>query len=801
MNKEKRSQSQAEVERSHHYIQLILNMNRNLIFFKRIYYKLIRRKTFFTLVPQNQLSPVISSKFNWHSSSNNPYFYLIPENNKYYPQGWAIIYADLEATDSNFFKPLVYINTGEGYQDHLYIALPCPQQGKVVSIICLPNKVQGLRLKPSKQSGYLKIDEVAIQEITTIEAKARYIWLFASIFLQKPTHIIDKVSRLYTLWHQDGIKAIKDIVVKKLQKNQSVQIVQDVSQWYNQIYRPNDKLLSKFRAYQPSESSPGFSILMPVYNTPEEWLRQAVMSVVNQTYSKWELICVNDGSTLTYIQPLLEKFAALDKRIKVINLEKQSGISVASNIGLKSVENDYVCFLAHDDYLEPQALYRFTETVLTANPDLIYSDEIITTSDLNTVINVAVRPEFSYDYYISHPYFVHFIGVRTELLHQIGGFDETLRVVQDYDLILRILEKAKRVSHVPDILYRWRHDQHLNDDNKQEVVDNSLGVITRHLKRLGCKTQIQPGASFNFYNVKFQFTTPAKVAILIPTKNRQDLLKKCIDSLEKTVLPETADIYIDHESDDPITQSYLTEIATRHHVIPYQGHFNFSAIMNFGVKMCGHYSHYLFLNNDIEAIENGWLEHMLALARRSDVGIVGAMLLYPDRRIQHAGVIVGLYGAAEHAHKFEPFYYQSGERNSGFNGTLLSNRDFSAVTAACLLMRADVFNQIKGFDENLAVGFGDVDLCLRTRQAGYKVLMDAYAVLIHHESASRGNTPHEEDSRLFISRYRRLIASGDRCFSPLLSRQSAQFELNLFTKSPQKTQPRTVTVALPQPDD
>lgn len=810
MSKKQRSQSQLQqtqigLERSRYPIPSVLNIvDINLKFIKHIYYKLMRKKTIFTLVPQqNQLSPITSSDFNWHSTSNDPYFYLTPRNNKSYPQGWSIVYADLEAKDNNILKPLLYIDTGLGYQKHLYISLPCSQQGKIFSIVCLPNKVQGLRFHPSEQSCHFKIGEVAIQEITTIEAKARYLYIFATLLLQKPTHIIDKARRVYMLWQQDGIEVLKDIVIQKLKKSQSIQIVQDPNQWYNQRYRPDDKLLSKFRAYQPSENSPTFSLLMPVYNTPEDWLRQAVMSIVSQTYTNWELLCINDGSTLSHVQPLLDKLATLDKRIRVIHLENHSGVSTASNIGLKSVQGDYVCFLDHDDYLEPQALHRFAETVLTAYPDLIYSDEIITTSDIDTVINVAVRPEFSYDYYISHPYFVHFVGVRTGLLREIGGFDETMRVSQNYDLILRVLEKAKTVSHIPDILYRWRSHDQILDCNEKEVIDSSIGALSRHMMRLGCKSQVQPGASFNFYNVNFQFTTPAKIAVLIPTKNRKDLLEKCIDSLEKTVLSETADIYIiDHESDDFVTQLYLTQVATRHHVIPYKGSFNFSAMMNFGVEMVSRqYSHYLFLNNDIEAIENGWLEHLLSLARRREVGIVGAMLLYPDQTIQHAGVILGLHGVAEHAHKFAPFYCQNGERNSGFNGTLLSNRDFSAVTAACLLMRADVFNQLNGFDEKLAVGFGDVDLCLRTRKAGYKVLMDAHAVLIHHESASRGNTPHKEDSQLFVTRYRHIIANGDPCFSPLLSRQSSQFELNLFTKSPQKMKPRTVGVILPQPDD
>lgn len=772
-------------------------------FLKRIYYRLIRRKTVFTLISQSQ-SLLLLSNFNWYSSSDEPYFYLSPNHKNVYPYGWLIITVELLVEDSSQnFIPQLQIDIGEGFQHNLQIALPYSQPGKIEGIIRLPNNVQRLRFAPTNKRGNIQISKFEIVEINTIEVIARYAWILATVLLQNPTYVIGKARKLYMLWHQNGLAEIRSLIASKVQKNQLVRVVQDASQWYNQIYKPNLQLLAEFRAYSYSEESPKFSVLMPVYNTPKDWLSQAVMSVVSQTYTRWELLCVNDGSTLPHVQPLLDKFAALDKRIKIIHLEKNCGVSTASNIGLKSIQGDYVCFLDHDDYLEPQALHRFAETVITAHPDLIYSDEILTSNDLDTVLHVVVRPAFSYDYYISHPYFVHFIGVRAELLQKVGGFDETLKVSQDYDLILRVLEKAKTVSHVPDILYRWRtHSQSLSSDKKQEVVANALAAISRHLLRLGYNAQVQSSASFNFYDVKFKYSTPTKVAVIIPTKNREDLLKKCIDSLERTVLPETADIYvIDHESENPTAQLYLTEVAARHRVIPYKGPFNFSAIMNFGIaSINGYYSHYLFLNNDIEAIEKGWLEHMLALARRREVGIVGATLLYPNQTIQHAGIIVGAYGTAEHAHKFDSFYCKNGERNLGFNGTLLSNRDFSAVTAACLLMRADVFHQIGGFDEQLTVGYGDVDLCLRIRDAGYKVLLDAYAVLIHYEGASRGKTLHKEDSYLFASRYRHIIINcSDPYFSPLLSQQSAQFELNLFAKSPQKTEPRTVAVILPQP--
>jgi len=604
--------------------------------------------------------------------------------------------------------------------------------------------------------------------------------------------------RLYKLWFKPSAYltlysylreyGFKSLLGKLMGKPQQAPAIYDSSEaltnWFNGYRLPAEEL-ARQRKNEWTSDAPTFSIIMCAYNTKAEWLEQAVESVLAQTYANYELILVDDASPEPHVKAKIAEFAARDPRVKPLYLEANVGVSAASNKGIATVTGEYICFMDHDDFLEPQALFRFAEAVLRDKPDLIYSDEVVTKENIDELNGIAIRPQFSYDYYLSHPYFVHFVAARKEVVLAAGGFNEEMRISQDVDFMLRLFEHCSKISNVGDILYRWRTvPSSLGHAQKDNVMKATSQAIERHLQRRGyAHAQVTYGKCFNFFNVDFGLATPAKIAILIPTKNRSDLLRACIDSLRATVPPELADIYvIDHESNEGETQEYLREISQVHQIIPYSGPFNFSAIMNHGVKALKKpYTHYLLLNNDIEALEPGWLEHMLSHARRPEVGIVGSLLLYPDMRVQHAGVLVGIHHSADHACRFVP--YKMGEHhNIYFNGVLTSVRDYSAVTAACMLVRADAFADVNGYDEALAVGYGDTDFCLRVKDAGYKVLFDPYAVLIHHESVSRGKgdalrDPHPKDSVLFRRRWNTMIKSGDPYFSPLLNNANPYFEL------------------------
>lgn len=546
------------------------------------------------------------------------------------------------------------------------------------------------------------------------------------------------------------------------------------------------------------------SIIMPVYKTPPPWLNTAVNSVIRQTYPYWELLCIDDGSQDPRLTAILERAAADDIRVRVIVLDRNQGVSRATNEGLRQAAGDYILFMDHDDLLEPHALARLADAAFSEDSDLLYGDEVITGESIEEIARVAGRPEFSHAYYLSHPFFVHPVAVRTAIAREIGGINSDLVISQDIDFVLRVLEVAKSVTHVPDILYRWRtHAGSAGHEQQGAVMARTCTLKTEHLKRIGFPDAVvREGASFNTFKVTYFGMPAGRILGIIPTKNRCNLLRKCIETIRSTTRNLHLDLLVvDHQSDDPETLTYLRDIqasgAAR--VLRYEGTFNFSAMNNqavYGSEAV--YDYFLFLNNDIEATTPGWLDAMLDLATRNDVGVVGATLLYPDGRVQHSGVIVGLCGTAEHAFKTLPF----GSDNPGYCAGLHATCDYSAVTAACMLIPAEAFHAVGGFDEDLVVGYNDTDLCLRIGQTGRRILNCADAVLIHHESASRGQSldrhdSHPLDTGLFVSRYKSLIQAGDPHFSPLLATDNPTFIPGAASRFDKRIRYRTVTDFLP----
>lgn len=513
-------------------------------------------------------------------------------------------------------------------------------------------------------------------------------------------------------------------------------------------------------------------ILVPTYNTNATMLYEMLNSVIAQWYPHWELCIADDASTQPHVRRILQEYANKDSRIKLHFGEKNSGVSHASNQALALCTSPFTVLLDHDDLLEPQALYRVAESVMQDDPEMVYSDEVLISSTGTAVLQYACRPKFSPEYLREHPYIVHLVGFRTALLKELGGFDETLAISQDYDLILRASERARTIVHIPEILYQWRtHAQSAGHAKAEEVMRTSSSVLQRHLDRIGLPGNVEPGKTFNFFKPAYPLPPEHRVAIIIPTKNHGELVHQCIKSLRATIIDVRYDIVvIDHDSDDVASLAYFDALATELTVLKYSGPFNFSAINNWAVRQLQHtYTHYLFCNNDIEAIEPGWLEHMLALAQQPDVGMVGAQLLYPDGiTIQHAGVCVGAFGIAEHYGKF--LRLPADRVSVAYQGRLIATHEVAAVTAACLLMRREAFEAVNGYDESLAVGFGDVDLCLRTLELGWRILYCPHATLLHHESLTRGKAegydPHPEDSAAFLARWAPWIAVGDPYFHP-----------------------------------
>jgi len=593
--------------------------------------------------------------------------------------------------------------------------------------------------------------------------------------LREPASLRKNTAKLFQAWHSGGSSALKNALLSVQSTYNPIEAWKQYRLTFNEEVKPQI-----VRCIKEMTSTPTISIIVPTFNTPESMLREMLESVKAQFYPHWELCIADDGSDQPHVKSVLEEYAATEPRIKLHLDTINRGVSYASNRALALVKSEFVVLLDHDDLLEEQALFRVAESILQDEPDVFYSDEVLVTPDLASVLRIAYRPAFSPEFLRSHPYIVHMVGFRTQVLRDIGGFDESLHISQDYDLILRAIEKARRIVHIPEILYQWRIVPSSSGEQKMhEVMSTSKQVLQRHLARCGEEGTVTDGTGFNLFDVRYPLQAGLKIAIIIPTKNHGELVRQCIDSIRKTTTGIAFDILvIDHESDDEDTKTYLSSIVPDVRVLSYKGKFNFSAINNWAVSQLeSNYSHYLFCNNDIEAINVGWLMRMLELGQHPNVGIVGAKLLYPDRvTVQHAGVCVGMYGAAEHYGKFLRPPESPGEL--GYLEVFRSNHEVSAVTAACLLMRRDAFDKIGGFDEALAVGFGDVDLCLRAGEKGYDVLYCAHAELIHHESYTRGKStvdPHPEDSALFRTKWQKMLNAGDPYFNPGLSLNSTSW--------------------------
>lgn len=515
---------------------------------------------------------------------------------------------------------------------------------------------------------------------------------------------------------------------------------------------------------------PVISIITPVHDVPTPWFDDAVSGVMGQIDGRWEWILVDDGSSSPHLKAQLTEVARSDPRVKLAVNPTPLGTAAATNVGLRMATADHVLFLDHDDRLEPEAVFLLAQAA-GQGADLIYGDEAVTSEDIGRLRMVAARPAFSWRYYLSHPYFVHPVCVRRSIAGE--GLDENLTISADVDFVLRMIERAETVAHQPGVLYRWRtHGGSVGHQAGDAASVATAQAVQRHLSRVGVQASVAPGGVFNTYRLDFH-DPGGRVLVVIPTRDRADLLRTCLESLLATTRATDIDVVvIDHDSTEPALRELLESMKSVVRVVSYSGTFNYSRMNNQAVTAClADHRFVLFMNNDVEAVEPGWLERLRALAAMPDVGTVGATLLYPDGRVQHAGVILGPGGLAEHALKFAPFEID-GIRNPGYNCSLTSVRDWSAVTGACMMVRADVFRDIGGFDEALPVGFNDTDLCLRLRERGLSVINDGWAVLRHHESATRargGDLTHPEDAARFAARWRDLIEAGDPFYSPLLS--------------------------------
>jgi GT2 family glycosyltransferase len=492
---------------------------------------------------------------------------------------------------------------------------------------------------------------------------------------------------------------------------------------------------------------PLISVVMPVYETPERVLREAIDSVRYQLYPDWELCIADDASKAPHIDGLLRQAAAEDSRIKWIRREQNGHISAASNSALALATGEFVALMDHDDLLPQHALYEVV-VALNKDPalDIIYSDE-----DQVDEKGRRSRPYFKTDWNIDlllgHNMISHLGVYRRTLLERVGGFREGFEGSQDYDVALRCADATvpARICHIPTVLYHWRRDYGAASFSERRLAkcsDAAVRAISDHLDR---RHQGGKVVSSQWSRVIRPVPTPPPlVSLIVPTRDRADLLGRCINGLlDRTDYPEIEVLIVDHESQLPETFELFEKLKSdrRVRVLTYTGSFNYSAINNMAVgKASG--SIIGLINNDIDVINPDWLSEMVSLAVMNDVGAVGAKLIYPDDRVQHGGIVLGVGGVANHFNVSLPRW------DAGYFGRNFLTSSVSAVTGACLIVRRSVFEEVGGLNEiDLAVAFNDVDFCLRVRKKGYRNVWTPHAELYHHESASRGaeDTPEKTE--------------------------------------------------------
>jgi GT2 family glycosyltransferase len=503
---------------------------------------------------------------------------------------------------------------------------------------------------------------------------------------------------------------------------------------------------------------PTISIVVPTYNTNPDQLREAIESVRGQFYDAWELCIADDASTRPEVRGVLREYEDGD-RIKVAYLKGNGGISAASNAALALATGEFLGLLDHDDELKPEALYHVVK-LLNQQPDLdfIYSDEDKRDAD-GRLVQPFFKPDWSPDLLLCENYVPHFAVYRRRLLEDAGGFRSQCDFSQDYDLALRVTERTDRIAHIPLPLYTWRMipgSAALESSAKPMAVEAAKRALSDAIQRRGLDAEVLEGPHPNTYRVRYRIQGQPLVTIIIPTRDRVGLLRACINSIEqKTTYPNYEIVIVDNDSADPATLDYLK--ASPHRVIPYPGPFRYAAMMNFAVRETAG-EHIVLLNNDTAVITPDWIEAMLEHSQRPEVAAVGARLLYPDDTPQHEGVIIGLGGGSA----------LNADHKGYFGlGDLVLN--CTAVTGACMMVRRDAWDRWGGFEETLGVAFNDVDYCLRAHRDGYRIIYTPFAVLYHHESATRGTLHPEEDEQYFRQRWGKPGEYRDPYYNPNLS--------------------------------
>ncbi|HEY4528860.1 MAG TPA: glycosyltransferase family 2 protein [Luteimonas sp.] len=684
----------------------------------------------------------------WEAVGNDPCFVCgLPGGGL--EAGWYEIELDMEHLEGPAMCSYLYPDYGDSELERhkVHVPLRPAGAGRLRAVVLLARPVRGLRFDPSMAVCRFRLGGMRLRRIGRAEA-AKAMWRELSADLGSGARLGMAASLAGKLL-SGGPSAFAGMLYARYAAPPIGHARVGYDTWLK-LYDPQtpEALDAIARDVAGLAARPRFSIIVPVYNTEERWLRKCVDSVRRQVYGDWELCIANDASPDPRVRQVLDALAAEEPRIRVTHRERNGHISAASNSAIDMASGDWLVLLDHDDELHPAALAELALAIdRFPRWKLVFSDEDKIDEE-GRRFDPYMKSDWNYDLFLSHNCISHLGAYDAALVREVGGFRVGIEGSQDWDLALRCIERLDhdQIGHVPKVLYHWRAIQGstaLAPQEKDYAHHAGLRAIGEHLERIGSSGRVEeiPGQRGN-YRVRYGLPEPAPlVSIIIPTRDHVELLRACVDSiLEKTTYARYEILIVDNQSSESSTLAYFSSLADepRVRVIAYDAPFNYSEINNHaaaqarGTLLC-------LMNNDITVISPDWLDEMAGHACRPGVGAVGAMLYYPNGTIQHAGVILGAHGVAAHA------YSGHGRGYPGHMSRARLAQELSAVTAACLVVPRAAFEAVGGLDPQLIVAFNDIDFCLRLRKAGYRNIWTPFAELYHHESATRGyeNSPEK----------------------------------------------------------
>lgn len=744
------------------------------------------------LIPLNELQKDDKAPEYWLSLGGDPYFQLDLKDQPLIDQGWYCFSLLIKTSNTKNLAKF-YIDYGSGFSEENAIYLEYKNNKLSKKIFKLSSTVKSIRFDPTEVNERFQIVHLLIHRL---EENIAYNYLTRQIWIaKKNANSLEEIKKTCKEESEDkNLPLIDSAFYLHSKLNEFLSKDQIYHDWIEDIEKhtlPDRNLVKTI--IDDFKYKPKISIIIPTYNTDDKYLRECIDSVLSQSYPYWELCIADDASPKKHVQNTLNFYKKSDSRIKVVFREKNGHISKSSNSALELATGDFIALLDHDDLLPEHALFFVVEAI-NKNPEaaIFYSDEDKIT-EFGTRQDPHFKSDWNLDLFYSQNYVSHLGVYRKSLLDKINGFRTGVEGSQDQDLLLRCLPHihSSQIIHIPRILYHWRileGSTAMGSGEKSYTTDAGVRALTDYFKSINYKVMVTQGLVPNTYKISWPIPDNLPlVSLLIPTRDRRLLTETCVRSiLEKSTYTNYEIIILDNGSVESDTLEFFEKIQqedTRVCVIRYDYPFNYSAINNFGAKYAKGEIIGL-INNDLEVISPDWLTEMVSHAIRSDVGCVGAKLYYSNDTIQHAGVICSIGGVAGHSHKHFP------RNHYGYFSRLCLTQELSAVTAACLLVKKSIFDEVGGLDEeNLKVAFNDVDFCLKVQAAGYRNIWTPYAELYHYESISRGT----EDTPEKIERFNKEVSfmkikwkktlENDPFYNTNLTKDHENFSLSLKARS------------------